>query len=264
MNIILVHGILGSTAKFGIQYFQGVADHFRAKGLRVFVPQLDPTRGVAYRGNQLMDQITAACRNGTLDVNATMHIIAHSLGGLDSRYILSPQNANGLKVPIRSLITISTPHRGAPIADLLESPAPIVAADPLLSTIRDRIKAALNEINISLDALHDLTWEACGNFEKYVNNPNVNYFSVAGSGRQSIPDTSAFFVLSHAYVLSKTGEANDGMVPISSARWGSFDPNTWPADHADEIGHNLDAPFSLPPFSYLARYDLILSKLAGL
>jgi triacylglycerol lipase len=263
MNIVLVHGILGSTAKFGIEYFQGVAEHFRGKGLRVLVPQLDATRGVVFRGKQLADQITAGFSNGSLDQKETTHIVAHSLGGLDSRYILSPQNPNGLKAPIRSLTTISTPHRGAPIADLLESPAALSAV-PLFNTIADRIKSAFSVIGISFDALRDLTSDSCRQFEKYVDNPNVAYFSVAGRGRDSAPDTSAFFLLSHAYILTKTGEANDGMVPVSSARWGTFDPEPWPADHADEIGHNLDAPLSPPRFPYLAKYDVILSKIAAL
>ncbi len=263
MNIVLVHGILGSTAKFGIDYFQGVAEHFREKGLRVLVPQLDPTGGVELRGNQLRDRIAGAYGDGALDQKEKTHIIAHSLGGLDSRYILSPNNPNGLKAPIRSLTTISTPHQGAPIADLLDSPAALSAL-PLVGAIGDRIKSAFNSIGISLGALSDLTSDSCRKFEKYVNNPNVAYFSVAGSGRSNVPETSAFFVLSHLYIVTKTGEANDGMVPVSSARWGSFDPQTWPADHADEIGHNLDAPLSPPPFPYLAKYDLILNKLASL
>lgn len=263
MNIVLVHGILGSTAKFGIQYFQGVADHFREKGLRVLVPQLDPTAGIEVRGNQLRDQIGGGFSDGSLDPNQKTHVLAHSLGGLDSRYILSPQNPNGLKVPVRSLTTISTPHRGAPIADLLENP-PGLTPIPLFSAISGRIEAALDSIGISVDALRDLTSDSCRKFERYVDNPNVAYFSVAGRGRDTVPDTSAFFVLSHAYILTKTGEANDGMVPISSARWGSFDAQTWPADHADEIGHNLDAPLTSPPFPYLAKYDLILSRIVGL
>jgi triacylglycerol lipase len=263
MNIVLVHGILGSTARLGVPYFRGVAEHFRAKGCRVIAPQLDATRGVQFRGNQLRDQILAAYKSGDLDASAKTHLIAHSLGGLDSRFMLSPVNPDGLKNQIRSLTTISTPHAGAPIADLLQSPASLFT-NPLLNTLSDRVKAAFNTIDISFDALRDLTTDSCKGFEKYINNPNVAYFSVAGRGRDTIPDTSAFFVVSHLYVLTKTGEANDGMVPVSSARWGSFDTDTWPGDHADEIGHNLDLPLGDPPFDYLSKYDRILSRVANL
>src|SRR5271170_7975990 len=122
MNIILVHGILGFREKFGIEYFRGVAEHFREKGLKVIAPILDPTQGIAFRGGQLCQQINRALADGDLDPTQKTHIIAHSMGGLDSRWILSPANPNAIQAPIRSLTTISTPHLGSPIADLIDTP----------------------------------------------------------------------------------------------------------------------------------------------
>src|ERR1700746_2810343 len=52
MNLVLVHGILGFRQKFGVEYFRGVAEHFRAQGFAVLVPELDSTRGIEFRGNQ--------------------------------------------------------------------------------------------------------------------------------------------------------------------------------------------------------------------
>jgi triacylglycerol lipase len=122
MNIILVHGILGFAKRFGMDYFRGLPGHFREQGLRVFVPELDPTEGVEFRGAQLREQIQAAVAAGTIDSRLKTHIIAHSLGGLDSRYVLSPANPNQLQVPIHSLTMISTPHRGSPVADVVDNP----------------------------------------------------------------------------------------------------------------------------------------------
>src|SRR5438874_4285553 len=116
MNIVLVHGILGFRTKFGIEYFRGVAEHLTEKGHRVLVPILDPTRGIEFRGGQLRDQIDAALANGSIDPGQKTHIIAHSMGGLDSRWMLSPVNPKHIQTPIRSLTTISTPHLGSPIA----------------------------------------------------------------------------------------------------------------------------------------------------
>jgi hypothetical protein len=67
MNIILVHGILGFARRFGMDYFRNLPGHFREQGLRVFVPELDPTEGVEFRGSQLRDQIQAAAVAGTID-----------------------------------------------------------------------------------------------------------------------------------------------------------------------------------------------------
>lgn len=266
MNIVLVHGILGFRSAFGIDYFRGVAQHFREKGIQVLAPQLDPTQGIVFRGSQLRDQIQAAFSAGDLDPSQKTHIIAHSLGGLDSRYILSPANPHPVQVRIRSLTTIATPHRGAPIADILDNPAALLPFPHLpFGSAPNLLEPALNALGISLNGLRDLTTRSCQSFaEQYPNNPDVSYFSSAGSGRPSFPETSAPFLLFHHYIWSATGQANDGMVPVSSAPWGTFDQTTWPGDHAEVIGHNLDNPFSTPAFDYLAKYDQIAARAAAL
>lgn len=252
MNIVLVHGILGFREKFGIEYFRGVVEHFSEKGHKVIAPILDPTRGIEYRGGQLRDQINAAFANGSIDQVQKTHIIAHSMGGLDSRWMLSPVNPNCIQAPIRSLTTISTPHQGSPIADLPFGPHP------------NLLQPALDVLGISLDGLRNLTTPYCKQFSAaYTNNPAVSYFSVAGAGRPGFPETCAPFLLFHKYISALTGEANDGLVTVASAQWGQFDANTWPADHADEVGTNLDTLRS-SSFPWLAKYDLIIEAVAGL
>jgi triacylglycerol lipase len=266
MNIILVHGILGFSRIGIIDYFRGIAEHFRAKGILTLAPQLDPTQGIAVRGDQLRDQIQIAFTSKILDPVQQTHIIAHSMGGLDSRYMLSPANPNPIQVPIRSLTTVGTPHLGSPIADIVDNPAllspfphlPFASPTPLL-------EPALNALGISENGLRDLRTGSCQAFSaKYVNNPNVSYFSCAGSGQPNFPETAASFLLFHKYILAKTGELNDGLVTVSSAKWGAFDPITWPSDHAEEVGYNLDNLLQLPAFPYLAKYDQIVGNVAAL
>jgi triacylglycerol lipase len=173
MNVVLIHGFLGFREKFGVEYFRGVAEHFRAKSLKVLVPELDPIRGIAFRGGQLRDQIVAALKTGDLDPNEQTHIIAHSMGGLDSRFILSPVNPDRLRIPVRSLTTISTPHLGSPIADILDSPErldpyPHLALRPPGNPVVD----ALDAMGNSSDGLRDLTTSACAEFSaKYTDDP---------------------------------------------------------------------------------------------
>jgi hypothetical protein len=54
------------------------------------------------------------------------------------------------------------------------------------------------------------------------------------------------------------------LVTTASARWGTFDPETWPADHAEQVGHNLDNLVVAPAFPYLAKYDQIVANVANL
>jgi triacylglycerol lipase len=266
MNIVLVHGILGFRVKFGIEYFRSVAEHFREKGLKVFPPILDPTKGIEYRGGQLRDQINAAFGNGTLDPASRTHIIAHSMGGLDSRWMLSPANPNKIQAAVRSLTTISTPHRGSPIADLIDHPESLSPFPHLpFGSIQNPLQPILNALGISLDGLRDLTAQSCQTFSaKYADDPAVAYFSVAGSGRGHFPETAGAFLLLHRYISAQTGQANDGAVAVGSAQWGTFDPNTWPCDHGEEVGNNIDNLLVPPSFPWLAKYDGIVANVAAL
>ena len=59
---------------------------------------------------------------------------------------------------------------------------------------------------------------------------------------------------------SKDRELSDGVVAVSSAKWGIFDPNLWLGDHADEIGHNLDQPLGEPEADTLQRYEQMVMR----
>jgi triacylglycerol lipase len=262
MNIVLSHGILGFSHIGPINYFRDIAERFTGRGHKIIAPKVDPTRGVRFRGRQLREQIKDALAQGVLDPKAKSHIIAHSMGGLDSRYILSPKSPDRLESPIRSITTISTPHRGSPIADLLDPQHGSHVGDLL----GDLARTAFSQFNISLDGLHDLTTDACREFNRlFTDDTAVDYFSVASSGRTDGIKTSLPLLPLHAYIASKTGQdvKNDGVVSVDSAHWGTVDPNTWPGDHVEAVGYNLDN-LLVPPKFYLAKYDQILVNLEKL
>jgi triacylglycerol lipase len=266
MNLVLVHGILGFRQKFGVEYFRGVAEHFQAQGFAVLAPELDPTRGIDFRANQLRDQINNSFNSGLLDRTQKTHIVAHSMGGLDSRYLLSPVSGKQLMAPVRSLTTISTPHQGSPIADLIDKPLDLLPFPRLpFSPAGNPLELALNALGISLDGLRDLTTASCQAFSaKYTNQRSVDYFSVAGSGRRGLVPTASALLMFRDYIFASTGKPNDGLVTVDSARWGTFDPATWPADHAEEVGHNLDNLLLPPAFPYLTNFDRIVANVATL
>jgi triacylglycerol lipase len=260
MNIVLVHGILGfrNLVELGpiglIPYFRDVAEHFEARGHRVLAVELDKTAGVARRAVQLEDQIAAALgAGGPLDPAQKTHIIAHSMGGLDSRYLLSPANPKPNNLPIRSLTTIGTPHFGSPIADAVD--------DPHTPKPQERHRCSADH-EISLDGLSDLRTDRCLAFSAtHLDRPGVDYFCIAGIGRPGLIKTWILFVPLHEFISSHSHEDNDGLVTRSSSRWGT-PVGEWPADHVDEIGYSL--PIIPPVFHHLSKYDEILARLAGL
>ncbi len=270
MNIVLVHGILGFREELGIEYFNGVAERLEDLGHKVLAPQLNATGTILERGEQLRGLIWVAFGDGGLDPDARTHIIGHSQGGLDSRFVLSPGNpntnaGNDLSSRITSLSTIGSPHQGSRVADLLAGDD----LDGVLGSLtRDGVADLLKALRIDPDALLDLGTASMEQFNKdYPDNPAVHYFSVAGQGRAGPTPASRLLLGLHDYVKRVTGEENDGLVTVSSAeRWGASWP-AWPADHVDEIGHDLDRPpeFGPPPgFKYLAKYDAIVNRVSAL
>ena len=83
----LRHGILGYGTIPGVStllnYFNGVAEHLSRQGHTVIAPHVNPIGSVAQRGQQLAAAILAVPPSEN-----PLHVIAHSMGGLDARYAL--------------------------------------------------------------------------------------------------------------------------------------------------------------------------------
>jgi triacylglycerol lipase len=210
--IVLVHGLMGFDAlrivgRSLFNYFPGIPAFFEASGNRVFSVRLSPTAGIAHRAIEFRDHFRHEIPN------EPVHIIAHSMGGLDSRYMLSKLDMGDR---VLSLTTIGTPHRGSPFADWgvrhFER-----FAKPLLSALK-----------IPHQAFYDLTTESCAAFNAETPDvPNVRYHSVAG--QCSGGWLSLEWRLPH-FIISRKEGANDGMVSVTSATYGSSN-EVWDGDH---------------------------------
>src|SRR4051812_2708654 len=85
--VVLVHGLFGfdqiGIGAAALHYFPGVATQLVTAGNRVLIPALSPTGGVERRARQLKRFLL---RNSP---HEPVHLVAHSLGGLDARYMIS-------------------------------------------------------------------------------------------------------------------------------------------------------------------------------
>ena len=128
-HVYLIPGFFGFADVGGFKYFAHVRDALArsldAEGVRAEVHEVHtrPTASLAARTARLLDTIDATAGDG-----GPLHLIGHSTGGLDARLLLLP----GVRLPtsvspepyaarVRSVITLATPHRGAPLASVLNT-----------------------------------------------------------------------------------------------------------------------------------------------
>lgn len=258
MNIVLVPGVLGFDRFHRMEYFNGIPEHLRKTlGVQVLSTTTAPLGTIEHRAELLAQQIVAA----KFDASEPVHILAHSMGGLDARFLIA-KNLRGLASRIASLTAIGTPHFGSPVATLLDK-ANLFTAFPNLGAHSELI----DELRQNTNAVHDLSEVTALKFnEECPDDPRVRYFEVVGIGREGhILPVSALFLPTFAVVSHKAPGKNDGVVPLKSAtRNGTRKPIAeWPGDHADLIGHNLDTlDLSGPPvFPYLKGYEDLVRRL---
>jgi triacylglycerol lipase len=164
------------------------------------------------------------------------------MGGLDARYAISRL---GLGDKVASLTTIGAPHRGTPLADL--------GTNLLGETLG--LRWILGSLGVELGAFYDLTTAKMEAFNQQV--PDARGIAYGSFVASVVPERSAINPLlrpSHSFIAERAGE-NDGLVPVSSQRWGEV-LGTLEADHWAQIGWSkkFDAP---------AFYAQLLSELRG-
>lgn len=249
MNLVFASGVLVPQHIAGHDYFRGVRDAFPG----ALFPNVPVTGSIDVRASALAGQIRAAFPTGPT------HVIAHSMGGLDARCALH-RNLHGLGDPnqVVSLSTISTPHRGSPIADLLVSSRP--DGEGLRPYAYDLLKHAFEHLDVSISALGELTSGFLQAFNAdHPNLSHVRYRSYAGAGTESI-------VLKpfHLYLktVGQTSEerTSDSIVSVASAKWGEFIEPTWDTDHFGELGYSFNSPTLQPRFDHLSAIRDVVQR----
>ena len=247
--VVLAHGLLGFSrvavtlgfGAVGTSYFRGIPERLAAAGVRVFQTSVPPTGSIARRSAALRDAIRAEFGD------APVHIVAHSMGGLDARHAITH---GGLGAQVVSLTTLSTPHRGSPVADRGTDVAR-----------RLHVLEMLRAIGGDSAAFEDLRTDACAAFNAETPDlPSVRYASVGAT----MPRPGIAMTLRGTFDLIREVDGdNDGLVSVNSAKWGeAFDVVT--ADHFDLIGWT--PPVASPlghPADVASIWDGVLARVAA-
>lgn len=230
--IILAHGICpfdkiinpffhrdnGPHDRF--HYFRKIRSLFMAHGFHAYHTRVSWAAELERRARDLKNEIMR-----TTDHFKTwpkVHIIAHSMGGLDSRWMIYKYKMDD---HVASLTTIGTPHLGTSYAD-------------------QRIKRAgwlihaAGCLGLNIRGFRDLTRKSCRvrnrSIEDFEKNNGVLYQTIAGT--QPIERISFLLRHSSRIIWEEEGE-NDGLVPFKSAMWKEeYFIKKIDADHLNQIG----------------------------
>jgi len=252
-NVALVPGVIGFDRLGPLHYFNGVAAHLEGAfpGLTVRELTTDPLGTVSDRAEVLANEIVRV-----FGASGLVHLVAHSMGGLDARFLVS-NDVGGLKTRVATVVGISTPHRGSPVASVFDAGNPL----NLLPGLGHPAGLFFDELRAHTNAVHDLSEAGAAALDaRCQDDPHVRYLDVAATGRPHLVPTSTFFLAPYGFVKARKGD-NDGVVPVSSSVRRQPPLATWAGDHADLIGHDLDSPLlSAPAFDYLRAYEDIVRR----
>ena len=210
-----------------IQYWHGIKEALTAQGATVITASVPPSSSIADRAAKLTDDIRAAHAADT-----PVNIIAHSMGGLDARYMISnilprQQDTASSRLRVASLTTISTPHRGSPFADYVLHQSSGIMYLP-------RLYAVLERAGLGTQAFSQLTTQYMRDeFNPHTtDDPSVRYFSY-GAVMGTPPLLSPFRVPKR--ILDRAEGMNDGLVSVESSRWGTYQGTLVGVNHMDLI-----------------------------
>ena len=213
--LLLVHGFAMKDTFF-MRSFGRIDRILRIQGYQVFTSRIDAVGSVESNAAQLKEEIGRICaETGAEKVN----IIAHSKGGLDTKYMIQHLDMAGR---VASLTTLCTPFRGSPIASFI------------LRFPEFAVRYAAWWVNTFYRVLGDRvpdSFTACQEMRR-VTDENTETLNCAGpvfcqsfSSAVRKGEKGQDFVMSIPLMFSRWIEKNhltDGLVPRDSAIFGEY------------------------------------------
>ncbi|MEE8083907.1 MAG: alpha/beta fold hydrolase [Alphaproteobacteria bacterium] len=236
-TFVFVHGFLGFVRipmLPNVTYFRRLEPALRRWQVPCMFPAVPNAGTVEARAKALAQALKSLG-------NRPVVLVGASMGGLDARY-LTNRLQEGERV--RAVVSVGTPHRGSPVADWAlagELPVPRFL------------------LRRWCPAIEDLRPETCEQRnDETADRPDVTYLSCAG---MRPPSHLPWPLADYARRMQPTHGDNDGLVPVTSARWGRF-LGVHQADHVELIGWRLPrwAWTKSRPFDHLRLYRNLISQ----
>lgn len=228
--IFLCHGYgaIGSVINSGPLHDPCM--EIRGHGIPAIAPNIVPYARIETRAENWVRLIRNFCKEHRYE---KVNVVAHSMGGLDMRCALTKTN---IADRVESLTTITTPHHGSSLADL------ILKAPELLT----------EKLSVMFDWFGDNMYpktksDALGSLEQLTrayttevfnpDHPNLDevaYYSYsAGVGKGTDYSINPVLKFQNNQIYEKEGP-NDAFVSVESAKWGTH-LETVPLSHLSQI-----------------------------
>lgn len=281
--IMLVQGILAFDSIAGVEYWYKIADKLESEGGKVYTAHINAFNGSVARGEQLIKELDNI--RATDPSVSKFNLVAHSQGGLTSRYVMAVRPDL-----VASVTTMGSPHQGAPISDVLNKVFPEdtilgkayeVVADAA-GTLIDKLSgdgvgkgntreltkefttAGAQKFNAQFPL--GLPTEDCGEgpASVTVNGNDIRLYSWAGTD----PFTNVADPLDYLFGTTSllfAGKNSDGITGQCSSHFGTVIRDDYKMNHGDLINQvlGLHSLFSTDPLS-LYRTHANRLKQAGL
>ncbi|MCM1499210.1 MAG: triacylglycerol lipase [Clostridium sp.] len=210
--LLMVHGVFFRDFRY-LNYWGRIPKELEQNGAVIYYGNHQSAASVEECGRELAERIEQIVKETGC---GKLNIIAHSKGGLDSRYAISMLGAGKY---VATLTTINTPHRGCEFADYLLSKIPQQQKDLMANTYNTALAKLGDPDPNFIEAVTDLTASACSKRNEVVEDVPGIYYQSVGS-KLNVASGGRFPLnLSHKLVNAFDGP-NDGLVGQGSVSWG--------------------------------------------
>jgi len=213
--IVFVHGVAYRDDVPVIKYWSEIPKIIEKNGGKAFLSNQNAFNSHVENALQIREKIIEILEKTK---SKKVNLIAHSKGGLESRYMISKLN---MADKIASLTTISTPHRGSSLADTIVALLHRKNLTAKIQRLANFYAKLIGDNNPNaLKAANDLTVSYMKSFNRSVTNmPQVYYQSYGSVVNEKYP---TWVVKSQNKLMQKAEGDNDGIVSLYSYKWGNF------------------------------------------
>jgi len=212
--VLFIHGVGARDKSMELSKHWGrIPKYLTDHGVVVYYGATDAWGSIESNATILTDTIAKVLEK---EKTEKVNIIAHSRGGLESRYLISTLDMGDV---VASLTTISTPHYGVKAMNItVKTPDGIHRFFSFF--VNGWYKMLGDKTPDYFTGSRQLSEIICTEFNEH--NPDkddIYYQSYAAQMKYFFSDLG--FILWNP-ILKLTDGDNDGLVPVESAKWGNF------------------------------------------